>query len=250
MELDWSTFILEIVNFAILVWLLVHFFYRPVVDIISKRRQSVQETLDQADQVRVTAESEKARYENRLADWEKEKAIARSQLQGEFEEERKQARAELSKSLDEQRERERVLLQRERDHAQEEARQVGVDHALSFSTRLLNRLAGPALEETLISLVCEDVSGLPSEQLEILKNAWAASDGVITVTSVWPVSKAGETAIRDTMARVTGATPRFEFRRDPDLVAGICIDVGSYKVDANLKSELKFFAELQRHAGE
>ena len=250
MELDWSTFVLEIINFAILVWLLIHFFYRPVMDIIAKRRQSVQETLDQAEQVRDTAESEKARYENRLADWEKEKAVARNQLQGEFDEQRKRAKEELAKSLDEQRERETVLLQREQEHAREEARQVGVNQALSFSTRLLERLASPGLEEALINVACEDLAGSSAEQLGVLKSAWAAGNKVITVTSVWPISKAAETAIRDALAGVTGATPRLDFRHDPDLLAGICIDIGSYKIEANLKSELRFFAGLQRHAGE
>ena len=90
MELNWSTFILEIINFVILVWLLKHFFYKPVMNIIEKRKQNIEDTLAKAETVRTDAESLKSQYENRLEDWEKEKAAARLELHKDIEKERKQ----------------------------------------------------------------------------------------------------------------------------------------------------------------
>ena len=34
MNIDWTSFSLEIINFLVLVWLLKHFLYKPVMDII------------------------------------------------------------------------------------------------------------------------------------------------------------------------------------------------------------------------
>ena len=45
MEVDWTTFALEIINFLILVWILKRFFYHPVLDIIARRRICI-ETAD------------------------------------------------------------------------------------------------------------------------------------------------------------------------------------------------------------
>ena len=41
MELNWTTLILEIVNFLILVWILKHFLYRPVLRVIEERRAGI-----------------------------------------------------------------------------------------------------------------------------------------------------------------------------------------------------------------
>ena len=37
MQLDWTTFILEIVNFLVLLWILKRFFFRPVREAIARR---------------------------------------------------------------------------------------------------------------------------------------------------------------------------------------------------------------------
>jgi len=42
MELNWSTFLLEIINFLILVWILKHFFYKPILDVIAHRRADIE----------------------------------------------------------------------------------------------------------------------------------------------------------------------------------------------------------------
>lgn len=38
MQIDWTTFVLEIVNFLALVWLLKRFLYTPVLDVLARRR--------------------------------------------------------------------------------------------------------------------------------------------------------------------------------------------------------------------
>ena len=48
MEMDWSTFILEIINFLILVWILKRFLYRPILEVIARRREGVEKTLSEA----------------------------------------------------------------------------------------------------------------------------------------------------------------------------------------------------------
>ena len=55
MELDWSTFLLEIINFLILVWILKRFLYRPVLEVITRRREQVEKTLHEAHSLRAEA---------------------------------------------------------------------------------------------------------------------------------------------------------------------------------------------------
>ena len=37
MELDWSTFALEIINFLALLWILKRFLYRPILAVVAER---------------------------------------------------------------------------------------------------------------------------------------------------------------------------------------------------------------------
>ena len=38
MELDWTTFVLEVINFLVLVWILRRYLYRPVLNTLAARK--------------------------------------------------------------------------------------------------------------------------------------------------------------------------------------------------------------------
>ena len=69
MEFDWTTFALEIINFLILVWILKRFLYRPVLDVIARRRAGVEKTLADAKRIEAEAGELKQRCECELAQW-------------------------------------------------------------------------------------------------------------------------------------------------------------------------------------
>ena len=58
MLLDWFTVAAQIANFAILVWLLKRFLYRPVLDAMAAREKRVRETVAAADRQKAAAEEE------------------------------------------------------------------------------------------------------------------------------------------------------------------------------------------------
>jgi F-type H+-transporting ATPase subunit b len=45
MELDWTTFALEIINFLALIWILKRFLYRPVLATLGQRRAGIEANL-------------------------------------------------------------------------------------------------------------------------------------------------------------------------------------------------------------
>ena len=74
MEIDWITFVAQIVNLFVLVWLLKRFLYRPVLDVIEKRRNEINEKMNSAASLQKQAESE-------LHSLQSEKAIFEKSLQ-------------------------------------------------------------------------------------------------------------------------------------------------------------------------
>ena len=60
MEWNWSTFVLEMINFLVLVWILKHFFYRPVLGVIERRQKSIDQTVEAANR-RQTSRKQRVR---------------------------------------------------------------------------------------------------------------------------------------------------------------------------------------------
>lgn len=88
MGFTWSTFILEIINFLVLVWVLKRILFLPIKRAILQRRKSIQEDLDKAKGLREEAIKLQAKYENRLNDWEIEKQEKMTLFKQEIEKER------------------------------------------------------------------------------------------------------------------------------------------------------------------
>ncbi|MBK8119475.1 MAG: hypothetical protein IPK39_09970 [Sulfuritalea sp.] len=88
MEFDWTTVILEMLNFLVLIWLLKRFFYRPVQAVIEKRRAASEKILTDADARHREADALKGDYEQRLAQFAKERELAMAKLDEEIATER------------------------------------------------------------------------------------------------------------------------------------------------------------------
>jgi F-type H+-transporting ATPase subunit delta len=60
----------------------------------------------------------------------------------------------------------------------------------------------------------------------------------IQVRSAFPLDEGQLQALRDRLARLTGATPILQVSTDPNLIAGLVVQVGDLRYDASAKSRL------------
>ncbi len=250
MELSWTTFLFEIVNFLVLVWILKRFLYKPVLDVIARRRAAIEKNLAEAREKEGQAQALQAQYQNRLADWEKEKAAAHEALQHELEAERARLMSALMTSLDQEREKARVLEERRLHEARLRAEQLAMEHAAHFASRLLSRLAGPELEEKLVQLALDDLAKLPPERLETLRAAWERTKDAIRVSTAYPMDDARRQRLQEEFTKLLGPSPaEWQFRQESSLIAGLRVGVGPWVLRANIQDETGFFAEVGDEAG-
>ena len=71
-----STFIFEIINFLILIWILQRLFYKPLLAVIDKRKQHIDQSLADAKKLHQEADELRSLYENRQKLWMQEKKAA------------------------------------------------------------------------------------------------------------------------------------------------------------------------------
>lgn len=242
MQLDWTTFILEIVNFLVLLWILKRFFFRPVREAIARRQASVAATLEQAQGHAAEADRLKQQYEARMQDWDKEREAARAQLGDELAQERQRRLAELQQALADERARDRVLQERRRQEQSRALADQAADQAASFASRVLERLTGPALDARIADVVAEDLAALPQDRRTALA---AAVQGGATaeICSAHSLPAATVKMLCDALQKQVGSVPRIVERVDPALRGGIRITLGPWALEATLAHELAFFRQ-------
>ncbi|MEZ5403676.1 MAG: F0F1 ATP synthase subunit delta [Bryobacteraceae bacterium] len=247
MQLDLTTFLLEIVNFLVLVWLLKRFLYQPIRSILQQRAAEVARTLAEAAAKCEDAKSLEERHQKQLAEWEQEKAKQRTALAGEIAVERNRLEQDLREEIDRQREKERVLAGRRAEEQQRVAEAAGAASAVKFAARLLKRMAGPEVETRIAGLVVEDLAALPPARRDELRRAIVAANGQVKIASALALSDAQRAAVIAALGNVAGGLVAADFEQDASLLAGLRIAAGSSVVHANLRDELAYFAEAVSH---
>jgi F-type H+-transporting ATPase subunit b len=246
-EFDWTTAILEAVNFLVLVWLLKHFFYRPVLAVIEKRRAESERVLVDADARRHEAETLKTEYASRLDEAARQRDLAVAKLDEEIAAERARRLEAVRAEADAERERRQTLAARDAGEHQAALERQALGVAARFAGRLFDRLAGPELEAKLIGLALDDLAATSPEKLDTLRAALRDADAAIDVASAHPLDAARRAAIADALAKIAGQPLQPAFREDATLKAGLRITAGAWVLMANLRDELGFFTEAGEH---
>ncbi len=245
MEFEWTTFFLEILNFLVLLWLLQRFLYQPVQAVIARRRADIEQQLEAARSAQDQAEALRRQYENRLADWEREKEQARRQLTATLAQEESRRREQMQQVLAQEQEKVRALENRRQQELLEQLGRQAVTLGERFVARLLSRLASPALEASLVTMVVEDLAGYELDGGNALQRA-LHEDGV-QIASAYPLAEAQRLALLAALRRLAGHDIRAAFTENSELLAGLRISAGACLLHANLRDELEFFTTAANH---
>ena len=244
MELNWSTFALEILNFLVLIWILKRFLYQPVLDVIARRRADIERSLAEARALHEEAEELEARYQARLAEWDQERRQAREQLGHEIEAERADRLAALQTELAQEKEKAAVAEARRQADARRKMEETALVQAARFASRLLAGLASEQMEERLLERVVEELSQLPEERVAALRNSWGRPDASAVVASAFPLADSQRDKLREALAALAGEPLAVRFEQDESLMAGIQVTLGAWILAANLRDELRGLTEF------
>lgn len=249
MQLDWTTFALEILNFLVLLWLLQRFLYRPVLGVLEARQARVRDETARAEQLQAEAAALKTRYESRLADWATEQEQARQKLERELSQARAARLEGLKQSLADEEAKARAradALSVSRDAVLKREAQK---EAYAAAAAMLQRLASPELSARISAAFQEDLAALPDSDLTTLRNAAAALEpgNNVDIATAHPLDEQTRRQLRDVLAVAAGQSLPMVFRECPELIAGLRAAVGECVLHANLADELAFFRQPIAH---
>jgi len=243
---NWTTFLVEIGNFVVLVWLLTRFLYAPVTRAITARQQAIAEQMKQAREIKAQSEILEKQYQDRLVEWEGEKAKLKTQLQDEMSDLRASRVKQLEAELTRRREQEEAAARaRDADRARVLEKQAA-ERAGAFASALLARIASPEVEKRIIDIALADLASLGERDTTALVHALGNGSGAVVVATRYPLDATRRTSLTQALAHAIGRAPDIRFEERESLIAGVHIDVGTTVLEADLGEELRWFAEHER----
>lgn len=244
MEFNVTTFILEIINFLILVWILQRLFYKPLLEVISRRKQFIDQSLADAKTMQQQAEEQRSLYENRQKLWEQEKQAALAALHQQIDAERRAQMARLDTDLEQERQKINVTLQRQQRELQRQAEKQALQNGARFAGMLLKQSASPELEARLFTMLLDNLKTLPEACKLCLQMVGTKKSVPIKITSAYPLTDELRQQLEQKLGSLITSQINFQYHQDAELIAGLRMDIGAWVLNANLQHELMGFAEI------
>jgi F-type H+-transporting ATPase subunit b len=219
MHLDWWTIALQTINFAILVWLLHRFLYKPVLAVIEMRKAEVQQQYDEARAAENKAKAHLAELEAERARIGVERETVLSATAAAAEETAQARRVRAETEAREFLDRTRTALAAEREGALEEARSLAIDLGADFARRILAEAPVECRAEAWIEPIEHSLKMLSKPELEALRGQLKGSGGLTVVTAA-PLAPAATDVWRNRLRRSLGNAASIAFEVNPDLIGG------------------------------
>lgn len=239
MGIDWVTFIAQIVNLFVLVWLLKRFLYRPILNAVDKR------------QTEIMAKVNKAREEHEAAQIEHKKVVAakvsfETEKQNLFDEALKEATSYKSAQIDEIKKEVQLLkqkMQRDLDKEKEalalQVRTFLADKFMALSTKIMTDLSGTTILNENILLLENRLKSLSKSEIEKI-NKILKKQKDIYITSSVDLSDKDQKELLSFFNKFFNIKEDIlaHFKTDSTLILGIEMTVGDFAIEWNLKSYL------------
>lgn len=248
MELNLTTFILEVVNFLVLIWILKRLFFAPIKKAIETRRTEIKKSLDDAEGTRAAALKLREQYENRLKDWEREKTAKVEDLKKELDLERDTRVKEIGVEVVKERERLKAQEEKAKKEIIERQERDAISQSLAFLSKLLAGIASKDVEASIIRVFLEKLKNETETQKLLFRDHDGKASRLVSVRSAFPMTDDEHSSLLKGLSTVLKDSPQTTFDVDHSLIAGVEVSVGSVVLRANLRDELKYFS-MVNHDG-
>jgi len=247
MSIDWFTFVAQVINLLLLIWLLKRFLYRPILAAIAAREKRITDELAQAQLRQTEADQQRDEYRHKVDEIERRSAAllaeATQKAQGEYqrllEEARKSADALGHKRLE--------SLHESIDRLNQSLAQKVQQEVFAIARKTLAELASVSLEAQMTTALLQRLQALDAKQKSRLQAAFSSHPSALVVRSAFQLPAAQREAIESALNGIVGGAIRLRFETEPDLVSGIELTASGYKLAWSVSDYLD---SLEKGVGE
>ena len=238
MLIDWFTVGAQIVNFLILVWLLKHFLYKPILDAIDAREKRIAAELADADGKKAEAEMERTNFEEKNKAFDQQRSALLGKAADEAKAERERLIDQAKKDAENLRANQADALRRDQIRLASEITLLAEKEVFAIARKALTDLATVSLEGRVGEIFTRRLRELDPKAKELLGAALNNSSQPTVVRSAFDLPADQRAAIQNALNETFSAVVRIKFEDSQDVICGIELTANGQKVAWSISSYL------------
>jgi F-type H+-transporting ATPase subunit b len=239
MKFDIWTFLFQTINFIVLLFILKRLLFKPVREILQKRRDLVREILEKAELTKNEAQALKEEQQTEMRRLEELKARMVDEMRASVLEEKKRLLAEAEESAAEQVEKAMALFEKEKAGFEAGLKEKAVETVHLFSTNLLRGIADEELHK---GIWRRFQSELEKISRDIAARGMHDDEVTIELASAYPMGEEELGIMQSAMEKELSRKVTIHQTIDGTLLAGIKIRSSDMVYDSSLAGQVSAFA--------
>ncbi len=239
MQINWFTVIAQIINFLVLVWLLKRFLYKPVLKAIDEREQQITLRLREAEEKKADAQKERAQFNQKNKDFDDERTSKMNDVAKEAAAERERLLEQAKNDYNTVHTKWQTTLKDEQQNYQQEVNRKTQEEVFDIAHKTLSSLASKSLEDEAVKVFITRLQNLSGNEKEQMDNAFNTQNPEVIFKSAFPLSDTQKKEIETQVSGMVASPAVYQYQINRELISGIEIILGNYKLSWNLASFLQ-----------
>ncbi len=230
MLIDWFTVTAQALNFLILVWLMRHFLYKPILNAIDAREKLIAAELADAAAKKAEAQKDRDEFQHKNEEFDQQRAALLSKATDE-------ANAERGRLLDEARKAADALSAKRQETLKNDVKSLNQaitrrtqDEVFAITRKALSDLATTTLEERMGEVFTRRLREMDNKTKEALGAALKTTPEPAVVRSTFELPVEERAKIQNAINETFSADVHLRFETSPDLVSGLELTANGQKV--------------------
>lgn len=239
MQIDWFTFIAQVINFLILIALLQRFLYKPVMKAMENREQKIASELEEARLKKVEAEQQERELENQLNDFQAQKNQLLEDARAEVAEQQKEWLEELRKDISELRTKWTEAVESEKESFLLHLKKETGDNVVDLLEKVLVDLSEENLQQQTERLFFEKLDQLNNREISQLKETiQELKEPRAEILSSFELESEQKDKLKRLLSEIANGPLECKFSISESLGFGLEVNIGGWRLGWNLESYL------------
>jgi len=239
LEINFSTILLQMANFFILVFILYRFLFGPLQSMLKKRAIETTRAMDEAKLAQGAAEEARRQYEEKTNNLDAEIAARKNEARIVIEQTRGQMLRDVQKQIDRlQSQTEETLSQMQSEAILQHKEKLG-KVASGFVRGIMSDLMSPQLQKSLQDKFFDQIKELDLEKF--IEGTPPGEMPYVKVITANPTTESYQERLASTLQKKLSIPINLTFEVDPALIAGGLLKFENELIDGSLQGQIEHF---------
>jgi F-type H+-transporting ATPase subunit b len=247
MLIDWFTVGAQALNFLILVWLMKHFLYQPILHAIDTREKKIAAELADADAKRAQAQKDRDEFQHKNEAFDQQRAALLAKATAEANTERQRLLDAARKAADALSAKRQESLRRDAQSLNQAIARRTQTEVFAIARKALTDLATTSLEERMGEVFTRRLREMDPKAKETLGAALKTAPEPAVVRSAFALPAEERAKIQNAVNETFSADIHLRFEIAPDHISGIELTANGQKVAWSIAD---YLTSLEKGVGE